>query len=347
MRYIKPKSFALLVSVIISIIFLILVVFLNIFHGKNEWILYIVSCFFIFSSSYLIYRYFLERFLYDRIKLLYKTIHIIKSPKQENSLFPEKDMMENAEDEVIKWAQAKKEEIEQLQKSESYRREFVGNVSHELKTPIFNIQGYILTLLDGGLEDHTINRHYLERAEKNINRMISIIEDLEVISQLEAGELILTLDKFDLIALAKEVLESLEFKIKRKNIYVYFGDDYNEALWVFADKNRIRQVLSNLIENSIKYNNENGRTKISFFDMDENILIEIADNGIGINTHHLSRIFERFYRVDKSRSREQGGSGLGLAIVKHIIEAHSQTIHVRSKLGIGTTFGFTLKKDSN
>lgn len=345
MRNSKPQSYALVVSISVMLVFSIMVLILDLFIDKHDWLIVGLFSFFVFVVSYFIYRFFLERFIYDRIKLLYKTIHILKSPRQEAPFFHEQDMMNNAEDDVIKWAQAKKEEIDQLQKSETYRREFVGNVSHELKTPIFNIQGYILTLLDGGMEDPSVNKLYLERAEKNINRMISIVEDLEVISQLESGELILHQEAFDIIALTKEVFESLEIKTKRKNITLYFGDSYPTPIWVMADKNRLRQVITNLLENSIKYSNENGRTKISFFDMDENILVEIADNGIGIDVNHLPRIFERFYRVDKSRSREQGGSGLGLAIVKHIIEAHSQTIHVRSKLGIGTTFGFTLKKE--
>ncbi len=245
---------------------------------------------------------------------------------------------------MLKWVQDKKEEIDKLKESEIYRREFVGNVSHELKTPIFNIQGYILTLLEGGMDDPDINKEYLIRAEKNINRMISIVEDLETISQLESGQLKLQIEKFDIVLLVKEVIETLEIKAKKKSIKINFETNYILPILVFADRERIRQVLVNLIDNSIKYNNVEGTTKIGFFDMDENILIEVEDNGIGIPPDHISRIFERFYRVDKSRSRDQGGSGLGLAIVKHIIDAHNQNINVKSTNGIGTNFAFTLKK---
>ena len=208
------------------------------------------------------------------------------------------------------------------------------------------MQGYVLTLLDGGLEDPSINREYLLRAEKSINRMIAVVEDLEAISQLESGELKLNTTKFDIVSLARDVIEFLEIKSQRKNIDVTISGNIEKPLFVRADKERIRQVFINLIENSIKYNfrQSDANTQISFFDMDENILVEIADNGVGIAQQDLSRIFERFYRTDKGRSREQGGTGLGLAIVKHIIEAHQQTISVRSWPGIGTTFGFTLKK---
>jgi two-component system phosphate regulon sensor histidine kinase PhoR len=255
-----------------------------------------------------------------------------------------KDIISKVNEEVSEWAQDRRQEIEELKKLEAYRREFLGNVSHELKTPLFNIQGYILTLLDGGLNDSTINKEYLERSGKNIERMISIVEDLEVISRFETGEMKLDVINFDIVALATDVIELLEVKAKKKNIRLYLSREYEKPLFVRADKERIRQVLINLLDNSIKYGTENGKTKVSFFDMDENLLIEVADNGIGVDTKDVSRLFERFFRVDKSRSREQGGSGLGLAIVKHILEAHKQTINVRSTIGVGTTFAFTLQK---
>ena len=343
MNNIKPKFFSLIVSTFVTVVFLILAITTVGFATYLQWFILLATAFILFCFSYFIYRYYLEKFIYEKIRLIYKTIHILKTPKKEKSVFNETDLLEEAEEEVLQWALDKKDEIEQLKKSDSYRREFVGNVSHELKTPIFNIQGYILTLLDGGIDDPSINKEYLLRAEKNINRMVAIVEDLEVISQLESGELKLNFEKFDIIALTKEVIESLEIKAKRKSIKLFIAENYENSIFVEADRERIRQVLVNLMDNSIKYNNENGTTKISFFDMDENILIEVTDNGIGINLEHIPRIFERFYRVDKSRSREQGGSGLGLAIVKHIIEEHSQTINVRSTVGVGTTFAFTLK----
>lgn len=249
----------------------------------------------------------------------------------------------NLEVEILAWAEDRKDEIERLKKLEVYRKEFLGNVSHELKTPIFNIQGYVLTLLDGGLEDPTINRNYLERAEKSIDRMITIVDDLEAISQLETGELQIDPERFDIVSLAKDVGDAQEMKASAKGIVLTFPEEV-KPIFVYADRFRIRQVFVNLIVNSVKYGKEYGETKIRFYDVGENIVVEIADNGIGIEKQHLARLFERFYRVDKSRSREQGGTGLGLAIVKHIIEAHNQTINVMSTEGAGTVFTFTMKK---
>lgn len=245
--------------------------------------------------------------------------------------------------EILAWADDRKIELERLHKLEMYRKEFLGNVSHELKTPVFNIQGYVMTLLDGGLEDPSINRNYLLRAEKSVDRMISIIDDLESISQLETGELQIEPERFDIAALIADVVDAQEMKAAGKGI-IFTMLQENKPVIVFADKFRIRQVLVNLIVNSIKYGKQFGETKIRFYDIGNTISIEIADNGIGIAKEHLPRLFERFYRVDKSRSREQGGTGLGLAIVKHIIEAHNQTISVMSTEGVGTVFSFTLKK---
>jgi len=245
--------------------------------------------------------------------------------------------------EILAWAEDRKNEIERLKKLEVYRKEFLGNVSHELKTPIFNIQGYVLTLLDGGLEDETINRDYLQRAERSIDRMITIIDDLEAISQLETGELQIEPERFDVIALAKDVIEAQELKATSKGIILTVQND-DRPVYVFADRFRIRQVIVNLIVNSIKYGKEYGETKIRVYDMGDNVSVEVADNGLGIANEHLPRLFERFYRVDKSRSRDQGGTGLGLAIVKHILEAHNQNITVMSTVGVGTVFSFTLKK---
>ena len=300
----------------------------------------------IFFISYYIYVYTIEKFIYEKIKLIYKTIQNSKSSKNKDNgkIKLNQNIIEDVNQEVMQWAQDSSKEIEELKKLELYRREFIGNVSHELKTPIFNIQGYVLTLLDGGLEDKNINYRYLERTEKSINRMIAIVSDLETISQLESGVLELKMEKFDIVALTKEIFEFLEIKAKAKNIKLILDRAYDRPVFVVADKFRIRQVLSNLIDNSINYGNNNGQSTISFYDMADNILIEVSDNGIGIEQYHTPRLFERFYRTEKSRSRESGGTGLGLAIVKHIIEAHNQTINVRSSLSVGSTFSFTLKK---
>ena len=300
----------------------------------------------LFVSSYLVTLYTVDRFIYEKIRIIYKTIHSLRISKEEDLKRAIKDKsIEIVNKEVEEWGEKQRMEIRQLKQLADYRREFLGNISHELKTPIFNIQGYVLTLLDGGLDDPKINKKFLLRTEKSINRMIAIIEDLESIAQLESGELKLEISKFNIIALASEVLEFMELKVKKRGIVLKFDKNYDKPIFVSADKKRIRQVLINLLDNSIKYSKaEEGKTVVSFFDMDENILVEITDNGIGIEKDNVSRIFERFYRTDKGRSREEGGTGLGLAIVKHIIEGHEQVINVRSSVGVGTTFGFTLKK---
>jgi len=314
-------------------------------HSEFHFLPLIITDIGVFFISFFIYRFILERFIYNRIRLIYKTIHTLKAPKGSRiELDLNKDIISEMREEVAAWEKEHRSELEELKKLENYRREFIGNVSHELKTPLFNIQGYILTLIDGAMNDPVINKEYLLRTEKNIERMIAVVEDLEVISRLETGEFELDTSVIDIVALAKDVMDLLEIKSKKKGIRLFFREEYSKPVFVKADKERIRQVLINLVDNSIKYGNENGKTKVSFFDMDENILVEITDDGIGIEPKDLPRIFERFFRVDKSRSRDQGGSGLGLAIVKHILEAHQQTIHVRSTPGVGTTFAFTLKK---
>jgi two-component system phosphate regulon sensor histidine kinase PhoR len=254
------------------------------------------------------------------------------------------DEIAELEKSASRWIAERGEEIEQLKKHETYRKEFLGNVSHELKTPIFNIQGYISTLLDGGIDDPKINRSFLSKAEKSVERMITIVDDLQSISQLERGVLELNEEDFDVVALAKDVLESLEMRAKEKNISFEIFNDVTQPLVVTADKFRIRQVLVNLIMNSVRYGKDGGLTQLRVNDIGDKVLVEVTDNGIGIDKEHQSRIFERFYRADKSRSRELGGTGLGLAIVKHIIEAHNQKISVLSTEGAGSVFSFTLKK---
>lgn len=297
--------------------------------------------------SFGLFYYALEIFIYRKIKLVYKNIHRLKTTRFKTSVFNKTGMgdpIEEVNEEVIKWAREQKAEIDELKKLENFRKEFLGNVSHELKTPIFNIQGYIHTLIDGAIDDPEVNVHFLRKAAKSVDRLCDLVEDLINISQLETGQLKMEMEKFDIHALAKDIFESLDMKAQERNITLAFKEGCDQPFWVFADKYRIRQVLVNLIVNSVKYGKDGGLTLCAFYDMDENILVELSDNGEGIEERHLPRLFERFYRVDKSRSREAGGNGLGLAIVKHIIEAHEQTINVRSKLGFGTTFGFTLKK---
>ncbi|CAN5153681.1 ATP-binding protein [soil metagenome] len=299
-----------------------------------------------FIIGYFLLGALLEKFIYRRVKVIYKTINNLKASKGTGALVGNmtEDMLSNVEREVVDWTKRQSQELETLRSSDNYRKEFIGNVSHELKTPIFNIQGYIHTLIDGGLYDEKINKSYLYKASQNLDRLSAIVEDLETISQLETNALLLDIRKFDLIKLLKEVMESLEMQADLKDINFFFKDDSPKSLNVMADKERVRQVITNLFTNSIKYGKPSGSTTVGLYDMDENFLVEITDNGIGIAEVHLPRLFERFYRVDKSRARDQGGTGLGLAIVKHIVEAHHQTINVRSTVGMGSTFGFTIKK---
>lgn len=254
--------------------------------------------------------------------------------------------VENIGEELTAWADTNDKEIARLKESERFRKQYLGNVAHELKTPIFNIQGYISTLLDGGLEDELINRKFLERAEKSIDRLINIVNDLDTISKLESSMNRLQMEQFDIVALAREIAEQAEMEADRKHIRVRVKGAGNlpSPFWVLADKHYVGQVLVNLIINSIHYGREGGTTNVRFRDMLDRILIEVEDNGQGIGKEDIPRIFERFYRTDKGRSREQGGTGLGLAIVKHIVEAHGEHVAVRSEPGVGTTFSFTLKK---
>lgn len=300
------------------------------------------------TSTFLLY-YAIDVYLRKRIHLVYKVIHQFKLSKSRSdslSNLQAEDPLKEMEIEVQNWAQSKSREIEEMKKLEQFRTEFIGNLSHELKTPLFNIQGYIHTLLEGAMDDPKVAKTFLDRAAKSVERLSSLVDDLDEISKLERGEVSINKEMFDIVALAKEVFESLEMQAQQRGISLLLKEGSQQKHLVLADKDKIRQVLTNLTVNSIKYGNENGHTVANFYEMGENVLVEITDNGIGIAGEHLPRLFERFYRIDKHRSREQGGTGLGLAIVKHIIEAHHQTINVRSTVGVGTTFAFTLGKSS-
>jgi len=348
MKFTNPVRLALLISfaiiIFISLIYSLLVL-LNFATFNIVVILSINVLLFLFS--YFLVKTSLEKFIFEKIKVIYKIIQSLKLTRVEKKALRStlgEDMINQVSKDVMDWAEDKKAEIDQLRKAEAYRREFLANVSHEIKTPISNIQGYISTLLGGGLEDADINRDFLLKTEKNIDRLIELVDDLDIISRFESGEVQIVKSRFDIYALTREVFDFLEDSAKAGNIKFIFGNDLNTPVWVYADRDRIRQVLVNLVDNSIKYGRKEGRTKVSFYDMDENYLIEVSDNGIGIEEQHIPRLFERFYRVDTHRSRSEGGTGLGLAIVKHIIEAHEQTVNVRSSPKIGSTFSFTLKK---
>lgn len=347
MKITSPKSMAAIISLVALGVLITPTVILFGQRGNVGIWFFLGFVPVVFLATYLVVQVLIKRFIFEKIHPIYKTIQNLKiSDKQLKKDLAGKDLISDVNQEVLRWADKKSTEINHLKELEDYRKEFLGNVSHELKTPIFNIQGYVLTLLDGALEDSTINRKYLERTEKSINRLISIIEDLESISKLESNILALNIEKINLVKLVQEVFESQEMRARKRDIKLIFDQDYPYPLWIEADRKQIYQVLANLILNSIHYGKEDGRTKVSFMDMNENYLVEVNDNGIGIAKEDITRIFERFYRADKSRSRDQGGTGLGLAIVKHIIEAHGQTINVRSSKNEGTSFVFTIKKFS-
>lgn len=338
-----PRSIALYTALVVALLVGGLTAFL-----QASWLEALVLFGITGVFSFIFFYYALEIFIYRKIKLIYKNIHRLKTTRLKSSVFNNagmsSDPISEVNQEVILWAKDQNAEIEELKKLENFRKEFLGNVSHELKTPIFNIQGYIHTLLDGALHDPEVNVHFLQKAARSVDRLCDLVEDLINISQLETGQLKMEMERFDVHAMVRDIFESLEMKAQERGITLNFKEGCDQPFFVFADKYRIRQVLVNLVVNSIKYGKDGGSTYCAFYDMDENILVEISDNGEGIEEKHLPRLFERFYRVDKSRSREAGGNGLGLAIVKHIIEAHEQTINVRSKVGAGTTFGFTLRK---
>ncbi|HEX7413008.1 MAG TPA: ATP-binding protein [Bacteroidia bacterium] len=317
------------------------------FFFKFELPVYVVLVifFFCFALSYLFFNFFYQKIIFGRIETTLAELRKLHTVTERGKDFTEdiSDPLERFNAEIIQLSNERQKELEHLQKLENYRKEFLGNASHELKTPIFNIQGYVATLIDGGINDPKINLEYLKRADKSIDRMINIIDDLETISQLETGTLSLDLEKFNIVEMINDICSQMEIQAQKKNITLTVNTP-QKGIKVLADRFRIRQVLSNLLSNSIKYGKENGETNILITPDKDKVSISIGDNGIGIEEKHFSRIFERFYRVDKGRSREQGGTGLGLSIVKHIIEAHHQTIIVSSKENEGTTFVFTLPK---
>ena len=312
--------------------------------GQNWW-LPPLSATIVGAFCYLLVFRQLGFYIQDRVRVIYKTIRRFKGSSSNLNLDMNNDIVEQVNRDVMSWAESQIDEITNLRETDTFRKEFIGNLAHELKTPIFNIQGFILTLLEGGMEDPEINRKFLLKAAKNVERMSGLLEDLDVITKMEAGNLDIELVSFDLLDIIRETIESLEPKAKRNNIdlSVIRGMDASKVM-VKGDAAKLVQVLTNLIVNSINYGKEGGRTEVRYYDADDTVLVEVADSGIGIREEDLPRVFERFYRVDKSRSRHAGGSGLGLAICKHIIETHGQTINVRSTYGEGSTFSFTLEK---
>lgn len=317
------------------------------YYFQHSWYYFSIALAISTAVSYLVFYYLIEKYVYSKIKIIYKLIHNLKLGKDLKDALGEyvsPDPINDVEQGVKDWAREKKIEIDDLKKQEQFRREFLSNISHEFKTPLFAIEGYVDALQDGGLENVDLAKTFLNKVSKNVERLSFLIKDLNEISKLESGEMPIEYQKFDITILIKEVMESLELKAKKQKITTLFKEKYDHPTWVEADREKIRQVLVNLLSNSFKYGKEDGTTSITIFELHDQYLIEITDNGIGIEEKFLPRLFERFFRTDSSRSRQIGGSGLGLAIVKHIVEAHHQTINVRSTEGLGSTFGFTIQK---
>jgi len=339
----NSHKFSILTAFFITVIqTLLLSVFLFSFLSiQMSFLLFWFLC--SFMLTYLILHLRLETYVYNTIKTIYKDLTLLDVSSFKNS--PITTDMESLSKEIDAYAKNKKLELEALKTQEEYRKEFIGNVSHELKTPLFTVQGYISTLLDGAADDPKIRDKYLKRADKGVDRLIYIVKDLDMITKLEIGDANLTLETFNIIESITNVFDLLEIKAEKKNISLILDTDYPDPIMVTADRERIQQVLTNLVVNSIKYGHQNGTTEISVEDLNsDKLIVRITDNGEGVESIHLTRLFERFYRVDKSGSREEGGSGLGLSIVKHIIEAHGEKIYLESKFGIGSEFSFTLQK---
>jgi len=342
-KYRKSYKFAAKSAAVITIFSSVLLLLLQHLFFQINVLFTVTFTLLFFAFSFFVLQYRVERFIYRRIQKIYKEVSILDESVLRNQ--PVTTDMQTLMYEVNKFATDKKVEIESLKVQEEYRREFIGNVAHELKTPLFTVQGYVSTLLDGGVKDKLIRKKYLERADKGIERLIDIVNDLDMITKLETNELKVNIQTFDIIKLFQNVFDLLEMKADKKDITLMFDKDHYRSIFVNGDREKINQVVLNLVDNSIKYGKDNGTTEVSIESLtDKKLLIRITDNGYGIEKKHISRLFERFYRTDSSRSRDIGGSGLGLSIVKHIIEAHNEHIYVESKIGVGSEFSFTIEK---
>ena len=343
MRNLKPAYIVLGGSAAIAAFAVIVMLLLKIQFEVSLWFILIVAILTLIFS-YAIFYFFIKIFITEKLKILYRSIRKGKfQPTLDDSFSLHDDIISQAELETKKWTEEKISEISKLKEQEEFRREFLGNLAHELKTPVFSIQGYILTLLDGGLEDEKVNRVFLERASKATERMTLLLEDLDNIARMEVNQMELDLTNFDLLELVEDVFKELELKAESKKITLQFAKQYDRII-VNADRRKILQVLMNLIGNSLDYGKKGGTTTVRFYLMNGIVTVEVSDNGPGIQESELPRLFERFYRVEKSRNRNEGGAGLGLAIVKHILEAHNQNVTVRSTVDVGSTFIFSLDK---
>jgi two-component system phosphate regulon sensor histidine kinase PhoR len=342
-KNLSPKQLALLTALLVSSL-----IALSVFVLIANWKLllaYFAACFIVI---YLLVYQILEFFIYRKIKLIYKLISYTKASKREEAyqkyILPQKGI-DDVRVDVENWAAQKVDEIQKLQSNEQFRKEFLQNLSHEIKTPIFAIQGYLELLADGAIDNPTLSQKFIGQAEANVLRLVGLLNDVDVITNLEINKEPILKQHFIIQDLITEVAQNLNIKLLKKNIQFHFKKGTELPVSVFADKNKIYQVLVNVFSNAVKYGKIDGQITASVYELeDKKILIEISDNGIGIDEAHIPRLFERFYRTDDARSREIGGTGLGLAICKHIIEAHGETIHIRSQVNVGTTVGFTLSK---
>jgi two-component system, OmpR family, phosphate regulon sensor histidine kinase PhoR len=332
---------AFLVLILVSLLSLFFY-FSGIELTTEDGVQLIITFVLFFFLSVLIIHYRIERFILNKIKGIYNDFSPIGESM--NSQTVQTDM-DSLRENMQKFADDKKLEIELLKDKEDYRKEFIGNISHELKTPLFTIQGYVLTLMEGAIEDKNVRQKYLKRTAKGVERLIYVVKDLDLITQFESGTKTIDRSYFDIIQLIENVFELLEMQAIKNKISIGFDKKYQSTQMVYADEERIQQVLTNLIINSLKYGVENGKTEVGVEELNsEKMIIRIKDNGEGVAEEHLPRLFERFYRVDKSGNRKAGGSGLGLAIVKHIIEAHQEKLLVESQPGVGSEFSFTLQR---
>lgn len=343
MKFSKKYSFVISTSLLIAA-FSSVAVGLFFYAFSEIQIVWLIAYFLItFLLSAFILQYRVEKFIYSQIKKIYNNVRLLDEKNFAKP--PITTDMEVLKKEVERFAHDKKLEIETLNIRENYRKEFMGNISHELKTPLFTVQSYILTLLDGAMKDKKVRKEYLQRANKGVERLIYIVEELDMIAKLEVGGLVLNKENFNIVEALQNIFDLLEMKASKKNISLVFDKEYSDVILVNADKERVEQAVSNLLVNSLKYGKQDGTTEVSFENILKNkILVRITDNGEGILKENMPRVFERFYRVDKSGSRKEGGSGLGLSIVKHIVEAHNEKIYLESQFGIGSEFSFTLEK---
>ena len=340
-KNLSPKQLAALTALLLSSLIAI-----SVFVWFPDWkvlLAYFLAC---FVAIYFILDQILDHFVYRKIKLIYKLISQTKASKREEAyqkyILPKKGIDEVRED-VEEWAEQKFEEIKKLQSNEEFRKEFLQNLSHEIKTPIFSIQGYLEILGDGAIENTSSALKYINKSQANVQRLVQLVNDIDIITNLEINKEPLLKHQFIIQDTIRDVVNNLSLKLEQKNVQFSFKKGCENPIQVFADKNKIYQVLSNLITNALKYGKQDGEIIASVYLLeDKKVLIEISDNGAGIAEEHIPRLFERFYRTDDARSREVGGTGLGLAICKHIIEAHGESIQVRSKINVGTTVGFTL-----